>query len=161
MNEFYLLQKSENNYALYAIVFLAAIAARTFFFFWIDEPILFFKYPYFAGKLATGKGIGDRIVDLSPFYLYFITVIKNVFSADWLTIKLIQSVIGSLNALLIMALGTRLFNRTSGLFAALLYALYGNVIILEATLEPTVFAIFFNLFLVYVLVLTIDNEKFS
>ena len=160
MSEFYFFKKSENVYALYALVFLVAMAARIFFFIWIDEPILFAKYPYFADKLAAGKEIGERIVDLSPFYLYFLTVIRKVFNADWLTIKFIQSVIGSLNALLILALGTRLFNRTSGFFAALLYALYGNVIILETTLEPTVFVLLFDLLLIHALILACNGEKF-
>ena len=161
MSELCLFKKAEKDYALYALVFLVAMAARIFFFIWIDEPILFFKYPYFAEKLASGKEIGDRIVDLSPFYLYFLTVIRKVFNVEWLTIKFIQSFIGSLNVLLILALGTRLFNITAGLLAALLYALYGNVIILEATLEPTVFIMFFILLLFYSLILSGDDENSS
>ena len=159
MSEFCFFKNVEKDYALYALVFLVAMAARIFFFIWMDEPILFFKYPYFAEKLADGKEIGDRIVDLSPFYLYCLSIIGKAFNWDWLTIKLIQSVVGSYNALLIMALGSRLFNRTTGLFAALLYALYGNVIILESTLEPTVFVMLFDLLLVYFLVLTGDGEN--
>ena len=45
-------KKSEKDYTLYAIVFLVAMVARIFFLIWIDEPILFFKYPYFAEKLV-------------------------------------------------------------------------------------------------------------
>lgn len=142
----------EKDYTLYAIVFLVAIGARTFFLVWIDEPILFSKYPYFAEKLAGEKDIGERLVDLSPFYLYFMTFLKKIFGIDWTTAKLIQSFIGALNALVILALGGRLFNKTAGLFAGLIYALYGNIIILESTLEPTVFILFFNLLLVYFLV---------
>ena len=143
---------SGQDYTLYALVFLVAMGARMFFLIWIDEPILFFKYPYFADKLASGGDIRERIVDLSPFYLYFLTFLKKIFGIDWATAKLIQSFIGAFNALFILALGSRLFNKTAGLFAALIYALYGNVIILESTLEPTVFILCFNLLLVYFLV---------
>ena len=144
---------SDQDYTLYALVFLVAIGARLFFLVWIDEPILFFKYPYFAEKLAGGEDIGERLVDLSPFYLYFLTFLKTIFGADWATAKLIQSFVGALNTLIILALGNRLFNKTAGLFAALIYALYGNVIILESTLEPAVFVLLFNLLSVYFLVL--------
>ena len=150
---------SDQDYTLYALVFLVAMGARMFFLIWIDEPILFFKYPYFAEKLAAGKDIGERIVDLSPFYLYFLTFLKTIFEIDWASVKLIQSFIGTFNALLILALGSRLFNKTAGFFAALIYSLYGNVIILESTLEPTVCILFFNLLLIYFLVLA--KEKSS
>jgi len=146
-------EASTQDYSLYALVFLVAIGARIFFLIWIDEPILFFKYPFFAEKLAQGKSIGERLVDLSPFYLYFLTVLKKIFTIDWAFVKIIQSFLGALNTVLILALGVRLFNRTTGLLAALIYALYGNVIILESTLEPTVFILFFNLLSVYFLVL--------
>jgi len=136
-----------------------AIGARIFFLLWIDEPILFFKYPYFAAKLAGGEDIGERLIDLSPFYLYFLTFLKTIFGTDWVTAKLIQSFIGALNALLILALGNRLFNKTAGFFAALIYALYGNVIILESTLEPTVFVLLFNLLSVCFLLFAKDGSK--
>ncbi len=150
---------SGQDYTLYAIVFLVAIGARIFFLVWIDEPILFFKYPYFADKLAGGKDIGDRIVDLSPFYLYFLTFLKKIFGLDWAFVKFIQSFVGALNALLILALGSRLFNKTTGLFAALIYSLYGNVIILESTLEPTVFVLLFNLLSIYFLILAKEDFR--
>jgi 4-amino-4-deoxy-L-arabinose transferase-like glycosyltransferase len=149
---------SQKDYTLYALVFLLAICARVFFLIWIDEPMLFSKYPYFAEKLAEGKDIGERIVDLSPFYLYFLALINKIFGIEWATVKLIQSFVGAFNALLILALGSRVFNKTAGILAAVLYALYGNVIILESTLEPTVFILFFNLLLVYFLLLAKDSS---
>ncbi|MBW1781114.1 MAG: glycosyltransferase family 39 protein [Deltaproteobacteria bacterium] len=148
---------SSQDYTPYVLVFLVSMGARAFFLVWIDEPILFFKYPYFAEKLAAGGDIGERIVDLSPFYLYFLTFLKKIFGIDWATVKLIQSFVGASNALLILAVGNRLFHNNTGLYAALLYALYGNVIILETTLEPTVFIIFLNLLLIYFLLHATDG----
>ena len=150
---------SKWDYAPYAFVFLVAVCVRVFFLLWIDEHILFFKYPFFAEKLAGGKEIGSRIVDLSPFYLYFLTFLRKAFALDWAGVKLIQSFIGSFNTLLILAIGSRLFNRTSGILAALLYALYANVIILESTLEPAVFIILINLLIVYFLVIVKANNR--
>ncbi|MCF8082726.1 MAG: tetratricopeptide repeat protein [Deltaproteobacteria bacterium] len=135
------------------------MGTRIFFLIWIDEPALFIKYPYFAEKLADGKDIGDRIADLSPFYLYFLTFLKKIFGTNWAILKLIQSLVGALNALLILTLGNRMFNKTTGIISALLYALYGNVIILESTLEPEVFLLFFNLLLVYFLVVARKEDR--
>ena len=158
MNRFSLSRTSGQDYSLYALVFLVAIGARIFFLIWIDEPILFFKYPFFAEKLAQGENIGERLVDLSPFYLYFLTFLRKIFSIDWAFVKIIQSFLGALNAVLILALGTRLFNKTTGLLAALIYAVYGNVIILESTLEPAVFILLFNLLSVYFLAIAENNS---
>ena len=97
---------SDQDYTLYAFVFLVAIGARILFLVWIDEPILFFKYPYFADKLCQGKDIGERLIDLSPFYLYFLTISKKIFGADWAFIKIFQSFLGSLISLLILSLGS-------------------------------------------------------
>jgi 4-amino-4-deoxy-L-arabinose transferase-like glycosyltransferase len=152
---------SDQDYTLYAFVFLVAIGARILFLVWIDEPILFFKYPYFADKLCQGKDIGERLIDLSPFYLYFLTLFKKVFGADWAFIKFFQSFLGSLISLLILSLGSRLFQKTAGLLAALIYALYGNVIILESTLEPTVLILLFNLLAIYFLFLIKDHFRSS
>ncbi len=150
---------SPQDYKSYAVIFLVAIGARIFFLVWIDEPILFFKYPFFAEKLSQGKDIGERLVDLSPFYLYFLTLLKKIFGIDWVIVKFIQSFIGAINSLLILALGTHLFQKTTGILAALIYALYGNVIILESTLEPTVFVLLFNLLSVYFLLLAKEGAR--
>jgi tetratricopeptide (TPR) repeat protein len=145
-------EESGPDYKAYLIVFLAGIGARLFFLIYLDDPALFFKYPFFAERLAEGRDIGARLVDLSPFYLYFMTAVKKVFDVDWTYVKFIQSFVGAVNCLLIFALGRRVFRQEVGFLAALIYALYGNLIVLESTLEPTVFVLSFNLLAVYGLV---------
>ena len=137
--------RSHSDYRLYLYLFLLAVGVRSLFLIFIDEPILFNKYPYFAEKLTEGVDIGERLLDLSPFYLYFLTLIKKMLNLDWIYVKTIQSLIGASNSLLLLTLGTRLFSRETGILSALIYAVYGNLIILESTLEPTVFVLLFNL----------------
>ncbi len=151
MHALFSTKKVRQDYKAYLVVFLTAIGARIFFLVYIDESIFFSKYPFFAERLAQGIDIGDRLVDLSPFYLYFLAVLKQVLGADWWSVKLIQSFVGALNALLVFAVGSRAVGKQAGLLAAMIYGLYGNVIILETTLEPTVFALLFNLLCVYLL----------
>ena len=135
----------KGDYRVYLYLFLLALTVRILFLLFIDDPILFNKYPYFAEKLATGVDIGERLVDLSPFYLYFLALIKKMLNLDWIYVKTIQSIIGASICLLLLTLGTRLFNRETGILSALIYAVYGNLIVLESTLEPTVFVLLFNL----------------
>ena len=149
---------SSQDYKTYLIVFLTAIGARIFFLVYIDEPMLFFKYPFFAEKLARGVDIGERLVDLSPFYLYCLTFLKKVFGVDWTFVKFIHSFVGALNCLLLYAVGARAFRTEVGFLAALIFSVYGNLIILESTLEPTVFVLLFNLLSIYFLLLSKDDS---
>ena len=68
----------KGDYRVYLYLFLLALTVRILFLLFIDEPILFNKYPYFAERLARGEDIGERLVDLSPFYLYFLTLINRL-----------------------------------------------------------------------------------
>jgi tetratricopeptide (TPR) repeat protein len=155
-------QKPAGDYSAYLILFLIALATRFAFLLYIDEPVLFFKYPFFAEKLAQGVDIGDRIVDLSPFYLYSLTFLKVVFNLDWNLVKPIQSFVGAMNCLVVYALGRQAFGKETGFFAALLFAVYGNLIVLESTLEPTVFVLLFNMLAVYFLLkVKEDTEVFN
>lgn len=143
--------KSAQDHKACLALFLMAFAARCLFLIYLDDPILFFKYPFFAEKLAQGIDIKERIVDLSPFYLYFLTFLELVFDLDWTLLKPIQSFVGAVNCLLVYALGCLAFRKEVGLLAALLVAVYGNLIILESTFEPTVFVLLFNVLCVYFL----------
>ncbi len=149
MSSFPHTKESSQIYKAFLLVFIIGIGARLFFLVYIDEPALFVKYPFFAEKLAEGKDIGKRLVDLSPFYLYFMTALKQIFDVNWTYVKFIQSFVGALNCLLVFAVGGRVFRREVGFLAGLMCALYANLIILESTLEPTVFVLAFNLLAVY------------
>ena len=151
MHNLFHTKESSQDYKTYLIFFLTAIVARIFFFVFIDEPALFYKYPFFAEKLAKGADIGERLVDLSPFYLYFLTFLKKVFGVDWALVKYIHSFVGALNCLLLYVVGSRAFRKEIGFLAALIYSVYGNLIILESTMEPTVFVLLFNLLTLYFL----------
>ncbi len=90
-------------------------------------PILFIKYPFFAEKLANGVDIGERLVNLSPFYLYFLAILNKLFGVIWPFIKCFQIFIGAINTLLVFAIGSRLFKRGAafiGVIGVLMFAAY-------------------------------------
>lgn len=141
-------------------VFIPAMAIRCWFLLYLDEAVLFDKYPYFADKLAGGESLGNRLADLSPAYLYLSTAFRWLTAGEWGLFKFIQAVIGALNCWLTAVLGQRIFrNRALGFAAGAGLAAYGNLVILETTLEPTVFVIFFNLLAVLFLYRHVDSEQ--
>jgi hypothetical protein len=132
------------------VLFLASIF-RLVFLTAFDSPFYFAKYPYFASQLSKGGDIGVRIVDLSPFYLYFLTAWHTCFGPSWSALKVLQSVLGVVNCWLIFRIGVRFFNPKVALIAGIIAASYGNLIVLESTIEPVVFVLTFNLLAVYFL----------
>ncbi len=150
------------NFRFFLAIFIPAMVLRGWFFLSLDEPVLFFKYPYFADKLANGESIGERLADLSPVYLYLLTLFRWFTSFDWDIFKVIQAVMGATNCWLTGELGRRVFaSRSIGLISGLGLAAYGNLVILETTFEPTVFVIFFNLMAIQFLYHHFDAMEIS
>lgn len=126
-------------------VFLAALVIRGLYLGLAAEPFVFAKYHYFAEKMVKGQDLGERLLDLSPGYLYFTAAFNRVFGSDWTLLRAMQSVIGAVVSVLVLVLGTRLCNPAVGLMAALLYGAYGAVIVLEATHEPLILMLLLNI----------------
>jgi 4-amino-4-deoxy-L-arabinose transferase-like glycosyltransferase len=128
------------------ILFMVALGLRLYFLSTIDLPESFYKYPFFADKLLAGADIGPRLLDLSPLYLWFMTFMKSLGPEfAWTNTKLVQGYVGAANCVLLYLVGSRMAGRLPALVGALLMAGYANLIALETTYEPLVFAIFFNL----------------
>jgi 4-amino-4-deoxy-L-arabinose transferase-like glycosyltransferase len=121
------------------------------FLYAIDTEFVLFKYVVFANQIAQGQDLGERFLDLSPFYLTFMTIVVKTFNPDYVYIKFIQAVVGVMNCLLLFTIGKKVLTTTASFIGALLYAVYGNIMILETTFEPFVFVLLFNLVVVYCL----------
>ncbi len=125
-------------------IFFSALAFKLIILFMVTEPIIFFKYPYFAEKIAQGLDIGERILDLSPFYLYLHLLYYRIYGSQFEGMVLFQILLGSLNCLLVYFIGEKVFGRSVGIIAAFLLIFYGNLTLLELTLEPEVLVLLFN-----------------
>lgn len=141
-------------------IFIMAFTIKLLIFFFATEPIVFYKYPYFAEQIGKGLDIGERIIDLSPLYLYINVLFNQIFGSNWEALAIFQIVIGSLSCLFIYAIGEKLFGRTIGLIASVILLLYGNLTLIELTLEPEAFVIFFNA-LAILLLIKARNENSS
>lgn len=149
---------TKNRHLFLLILFLLAMTVKIAFAFLATDPIHFQKYPYFAQRLAQGVDIGERLLDLSPFYLYATVLFFKIFGPSWDVLALLQVFLGSLTCLIVCLLGARLFGPATGIIAALLLMLYGNVTLIELTLEPEVFVLFFNTLAVWALLWAGDRH---
>jgi tetratricopeptide (TPR) repeat protein len=126
------------------LLFLSSLALKLLIFFLATDPIIFSKYPFFAERMSQGKDIGERLLDLSPLYLYLNLIFFKVYGQHWEGLAVLQILLGSLNVLLVFLIGEKIFNRTVGILAAVLLLLYGNMTLFELTLEPEAWVIFLN-----------------
>jgi 4-amino-4-deoxy-L-arabinose transferase-like glycosyltransferase len=139
-------------------LFILALSLKLFIFFFISSPVIFSKYPYFADKINRGMDIGERLLDLSPFYLYGMTLLQKLYGPNWEAMVIFQILTGSLTVLVIFLIGEKLFRRSVGLLAAVLLIFYGNLTLFELTLEPDSFILFFNALLVLCLLWAVEGS---
>ena len=134
------------------IIFLSALFLKLLILVLVVEPIVFYKYPLFAERISKGFDIGERILDLSPLYLYVNVLIHKIYGKNWEALAVLQILMGSLNCLFIYLIGERIFGKAVGFVAALILLLYGNLTLIELTLEPETFVLFFNSLFLLVLI---------
>jgi len=141
-----------NRPKILLIIFFSALCVKLLIFFLATDPIVFHKYPYFAQRISEGFDIGERILDLSPLYLYINLFIYKIYGKNWEVLAVLQIFLGSLNCLLIYFIGEKILGRAVGLIAAFVLLLYGNLTVVELTLEPESFVLLFNSLLVLILI---------
>lgn len=145
---------------LLLVVFLLAFFIKFLIFVLLTEPLIFYKYPYFAQIIAQGGDPGERILDLSPLYLYLHVLFFKLYGPNWEVLAIFQIFLGSLNCLLIFLIGEKIFGKIVGLFATLILIFYANLTLIELTLEPEALVLFLNSLIVFFL-LQIKEETNS
>ena len=104
---------------------------------------------YTYNKLALaevyGGGMGPESVWQPLFYPYFLSACYYVFGYGFLSVRVVQIILGLLTCVLTYALGGRLFNRNVGLVAAALVAVSGPLIFYEGELLPATWEVFWFL----------------
>ena len=133
-----------NRYLLCLLLFASAFSIKLFLFFSLSEPLVFYKYPFFADQINQGIDIGERILDLSPLYLYGMVLLQKIYGPNWEAMIVFQLLTGCITVVFIFLIGEKVFNRAVGFIAAIILLLYGNLVLFEMTLEPESFVLFFN-----------------
>jgi len=143
---------SLHRHIIILIIFLSALVVKFLVFYLITDPIIFVKYPHFAQQIAAGKNIGERLLDLSPFYLLINRLSFYIYAQNWEALVILQIIIGSLNCIVVYLIGEKIFGRKTGFLAAILLLLYGNLTLIDLTLEPEAILIFLNSLLILLLI---------
>jgi len=144
---------------LMLIIFLLALFVKFLIFILVTEPFIFYKYPYFAQIIAQGGDPGERILDLSPLYLYLNVIFFKLYGENWEVLAIFQIFLGSLICLFIYLIGENLFGRAVGFTAALILIFYGNLTLIELTLEPEALVLFLNSLIVFFLLQIKEETK--
>lgn len=132
-----------------AAVFLLAAAVRMLYLYEIhDNP--FFRhlmldessYDRWARRIAAGEWLGKQIFYQDPLYPYFLGAIYSVIGRDFLWVRVIQLLLGSVTCVFIYLLGTSFFDRKTGVAAGVIAALYRPFFYFEAMFLKTFLAVF-------------------
>ena len=100
-------------------------------------------YDQWARRLAAGDWIGTDVFYQAPLYPYFLGAVYSLVGADPGAARLVQAVLGSLSAVLLLVAGTRLFSVRVGLVAGLMLAFYAPAIFFDSLLQKSTLDVFF------------------
>jgi len=101
-------------------------------------------------KLIVEEGwLGKDIFYQDPLYPYFLAFFYKVIGRDFFWIYMVQAFMGAASSLLLVVLGTKVFNRTTGIFAGLLYGLYGPAIYFDGLLLKVTLSAFLLILAIY------------
>jgi len=113
-----------------------------------NDPV--FRVPYldsafyhiWARSLAEGHGDFQGPYFLAPLYPHVLSWLYAIGASLW-TMRVLQTLLGLVDFVLVVALGRRLFGRRAGLFGGVLFACHGTLVFYEGllVLEPLLLAL--------------------
>lgn len=143
----------ESSFSL--VIFTLALALRLVYLVQSEEnPLLYYPvldeayYVDLGRSVASGFWLGEeRAFFMDPLYGYLLGLLFSIFSENLAAVRLFQILLDAANAVLICVLGTRIWNRTAGIFAGVLYGMYKvaffySLLILKTTVTITLLLLF-------------------
>lgn len=120
---------TKNNAILFAIILFALTVRLAFVLTNNTLPVKdALEYDQTALNLINGKGFCDEAKSPSaftpPFYPIFLASTYKVFGHNYMIVRMIQAVLGSLLCLIIYAIATAIFSSNIGLVSSLIAAVY-------------------------------------
>jgi tetratricopeptide (TPR) repeat protein len=100
-------------------------------------------YDEWAQRIAGGEWIGRDVFYQAPLYPYMLGVIYAIAGRHLLLVRLVQALIGSSSCALLALAAARFFNRTTGIVAGAILALYAPAIFFDGLLQKSVLDVFF------------------
>lgn len=134
------------------LLFLFALLVRLGYLYEVcDAP--FFAHPLmdeksydeWARDIAQGNVLGSEVFYQAPLYPYVLALIYRVFGRHLVIAKLLNALLGAASCLLLYHVGARVFDRRTGLVAAVLMSLYSVFWFYEGLLAKTALTTFLTL----------------
>jgi tetratricopeptide (TPR) repeat protein len=116
------------------------------------------SYDNMARAAAEGKGMNDDFFWQPFFYPAFLSIIYLASNSSIICAKVIQALLGCITCVLTYELGKRIFNRSTGIIAGVMTAVYGPLVFFESELLASGWAAFWSV-AVILLVLKASSEK--
>ena len=133
----------------------------------VDNPLLYHPvldeayYIEMGGHIAGGMGWQDegRAFFMDPLYGYLLGSIFSIFGEDLSVVRLFQILLDSLNVLLIYAIGIRMWSRSAGIAAAVIYAVYKIAFFYTLLILKTTAAVTLSLVFVLAVLKSRDSQR--
>jgi tetratricopeptide (TPR) repeat protein len=123
-----------------------------------DNPLFGFPvadahiYAKWAAQMSRGNWLWDHVGNYLPVYPAFLALQQIIFGQNPLANKIIQSLMGSLSAVMLAQIATRTWNRKVGLITGFLIATNWMLVIFEAEKYAESFSIFFQSLTIWLLI---------
>jgi len=111
---------------------------------WLD-PLFYWSW---AGEIAAGNWLGDRIFFQSPLYAYVLAVFRVAFGDRIFPILLAQAVLGAATCVLTLRIARRVLGEREASVAGFLAAVYGPFLFFDGMVMKTSLSTFFTALLV-------------
>lgn len=116
-------------------------------------------YHNWAKGLVEGTFQSSSVYEMAPLQAYFMALIYRVFSPDIIYIRIANIILGVLACYLICLIGRDLFNRTTGLIACLVAALYKPLIFYSIVPLNTMMSVVLFALACWILLLFINRSS--
>ena len=110
------------------------------------------SYDRWATNIIEQGWLGHEIFYQDPLYPYFLAIIYKTIGRDFFWVYMIQALLGAATALVVFLLGSRIFNKATGIIGGLLYACFAPAIFFDGLLLKVSLAAFLFCLAVYFLV---------
>ena len=135
------------------LLFLLALVVRVVYLLQIRGTDPLFYHPImdalyhhdWAVSIIKGGWLGEDAFFRAPLYPHFLALLYRIFGINLLIPRIVQSLIGSFNCILIQKIGCRLFNKKTGSTAGIIAAFYPLFIYFDNELFIPTTLIFFVL----------------
>ncbi len=147
-------------------IFTLAVAIRFIYLYDLKDNPTFnvpivdsYGYHTTANSLVQGHGMGEKFFWQQFFYPFYLSVVYLLTGSSILYARILQALLGGLTCLLTYRLGSRIFNRKTGVIAGVITATYGPLIFFEAELLVTGWAAFWSVLLLLTLLKTAETKS--